>query len=272
MFDGRMPVFFVGHGNPMNALIENSFTDGWKTMVAGLPRPEAVLCVSAHWDTRGLRVNTVSHPETIHDFWGFPGELYRVSYPCPGSPHWAMKAAEAVTSASVREDPGRGLDHGTWAVLKWMYPGADVPVFQVSLDTSLSPRFHYDLGRQLSPLRDMGILLVGSGNMVHNLAMIDMTDGVSPYSWAAELDELLKQLISQRQHEELIEYDSLGPAAGLAIPTLEHYLPLLTVLGASSPGEPLEFFNEAIDLRSVSMTSLKIGGINRNSIGKKEQE
>ena len=228
-------------------------------MVRGIPRPEAVLCVSAHWYTRGVRVNTSPRPETIHDFLGFPRELYEVLYPCPGSPQWALEAARSVKIASVDTDEDRGLDHGTWAVLKWMYPEADIPVFQISLDTSMPAPFHYELGRQLAPLREGGVLLVGSGNMVHNLSEMDMTEGAPPYDWAVEFDAMLKELISDREHGELIRYEELGPSARLAIPTPEHYLPLLTVLGASDLSEPLEYYNESIDLRSVSMTSLKIG-------------
>jgi len=173
-----MPVFFVGHGNPMNAITENVYAPGWGTMVCEVPRPEAVLCISAHWDTRGVMVNTTSKPGTIHDFWGFPRELYEVVYPCPGSPQWALKTARFVKITSVKTDEDRGLDHGTWVVLKWMYPHADIPVFQISLDTSMPGSFHYELGRQLAPLRERGILLVGSGNVVHNLPMMDMGSGV----------------------------------------------------------------------------------------------
>jgi len=254
-----MPVMFVGHGNPMNAITDNSYVSGWRAMVKDVPRPEAVLCVSAHWNTRGLKVNTSPKPVTIHDFWGFPRELFQVSYPCPGSPEWSRKAVTAVTTTQVQEDAERGLDHGTWAVVKWMYPEADVPVFQMSLDTSRSPSFHYDLGRQLSPLREKGVLLIGSGNMVHNLAMMEMVDGSPPYDWAVEFDDLFKGFIKNGEHGRLINYQKLGPHSRLAIPTPEHYLPLLTVLGASNMGEHVEFYNPSIDLRSVSMTSVKIG-------------
>jgi 4,5-DOPA dioxygenase extradiol len=255
----RMPVLFVGHGNPMNAITDNRFSRGWEDMVHDIPLPEAVLCVSAHWDTRGVRVNTSDRPETIHDFWGFPWELYDVVYPCQGSSEWAFETASIVTIIAVETDPDRGLDHGTWAVVKWMYPEADVPVFQVSLDTSMPASFHYELGQQLAPLRDKGILLIGSGNMVHNLAMMEMTDGAPPYDWAAEFDALLKNLIWEKEHDRLADYSGLGAEARLAVPTPEHYLPLLTVLGASNTEEPQNFYNEEIDLRSVSMTSLKIG-------------
>ncbi len=254
-----MPVLFVGHGNPMNAISENVYTRGWETMVRGLPRPEAVLCLSAHWDTGGLRVNTSPRPETIHDFWGFPRQLYDVNYACPGSPKWARETASLVTMTNIMADGRRGLDHGTWAVIKWMYPDADIPVFQVSLDTSMPATFHYELGRQLVPLRNMGVLLVGSGNMVHNLSMMDMTEGAAPFDWALEFDNLLKEAIDSREHQRLIDYDTLGRSSRLSIPTPEHYLPLIAILGASDPTEPVGYFNEYIDLRSVSMTSLKIG-------------
>lgn len=256
----RMPVMFVGHGNPMNAITDNDFAPGWESMIDGVPRPRAVLCVSAHWDTRGVRVMTNPRPATIHDFWGFPRELYEVDYPCPGSPEWSGNTVTALKKVPVREDPDRGLDHGTWAVVKWMYPDADVPVFQVSLDTSRPASFHYDLGRWLAPLRDRGVLILGSGNMVHNLAMMEMTEGSRPYDWALEFDDLLVGLIRGREHDKLVDYNGLGPAARLAIPTPEHYLPLVTVLGASRMEEPLVFYNNSIDVRSVSMTSVKVGG------------
>ncbi len=254
-----MPVLFVGHGNPLNAIIDSPYSRGWKDMVRDVPRPEAVLCVSAHWDTRGVRVNTSQKPQTIHDFWGFPRELYEVMYPCPGSPDKALETARTVSMTPIETDAGRGLDHGTWAVVKWMYPDADVPVFQVSLDTSMPASFHYGLGRQLASLRDNGILLIGSGNIVHNLGVMDMTEGAPPYDWAVEFDAMLKERISDREYGELIRYEELGPSAHLAIPTPEHYLPLLAALGATDAEEHLEFYNENIDLRSVSMTSLKIG-------------
>ena len=254
-----MVVMFVGHGNPMNAITDNNYASGWRAMVKDVPRPEAILCVSAHWDTRGLRVNTSPKPETIHDFWGFPRELYEVVYPCPGAPDRAHETARLVTLTSVHADNLRGLDHGTWAVIKWMYPQADVPVFQISIDSSKPASFHYEIGRQLRPLRDRGVLVVGSGNMVHNLSVMDMTEGAPPYEWAVEYDRLINAYIMDGEHGKLIDYDNLGPSSHMAIPTPEHYLPLITVLGASDQGEPLEFYNEFIDLRSVSMTSLKIG-------------
>lgn len=259
MTPGKMPVLFVGHGNPMNAITENPYSMGWEEMVRDVPCPAAVLSISAHWDTRGLRVNTTPRPETIHDFWGFPRKLNEVNYPCPGSPDQAHETAGIVTFTEVQTDDLRGLDHGTWSVVKWMYPDADVPVFQMSLDTSRPASFFYELGRQLYPLRERGVLVVGSGNMVHNLSVMDMTEDAPPYDWAVEFDHLLKGLINDREHDELVEYGNLGPAARLAIPTPEHYLPLLTVLGASDLSEPVKYYNEGIDLRSVSMTSLKIG-------------
>jgi 4,5-DOPA dioxygenase extradiol len=254
-----MPALFVGHGNPMNAITNNPYSRGWEEMVRGIPRPKAILCISAHWDTSGLKVNTSARPDTIHDFWGFPRELYEVNYPCPGSPKWARETAGMVDISPVRTDDNRGLDHGTWAVVKWMYPDAGVPVFQVSIDTSMPASFHYGLGRQLASLRGNWILLIGSGNIVHNLGVMDMTEGALPYDWAVEMDQLLKSLINNREHGKLIDYETLGLSSRLAIPTPEHYLPLLTVLGASDPAESIEFSNESIDLRSISMTSLKIG-------------
>lgn len=254
-----MPVMFVGHGNPMNAILDNPFSRGWESMVSDVPQPEAVLCVSAHWESRGLLVNTNLRPETIHDFWGFPAQLYEVDYPCPGSPEWARQTAGLVNISPVRTDDNRGLDHGTWAVVKWMYPEADIPVFQLSIDTAMPASFHYELGQQLAPLRGRGVLVIGSGNMVHNLSVMDMAEGAPPYDWALEFNGLLKELIGDRKHGELVDYGTLGSFAQMAIPTPEHYLPLLTVLGASDQAEPLKYYNDFIDLRSVSMTSIKFG-------------
>lgn len=256
---GRMPVLFVGHGSPMNALGNNDYTRGWRSMVEDLPTPAAVLCVSAHWESEGTMVSTTNRPSTIHDFWGFPEELYRIAYSCPGSPASARKTEMTVRGTQVGEDPERGLDHGAWAVIRWMYPNADVPVFQLSLDRTRSPEFHYRLGQELASLRDMGILIIGSGNIVHNLALADMRAENEAYDWAEEFDSLVSNRIADGKHEDLIEYGTLGKSAQLSIPTNEHYLPLLYVLGAGTAGEPVAFTNSKVTVRSVSMTCVRIG-------------
>jgi len=255
----RLPVLFVGHGSPMNALGKNDYTRGWRSMVEDLPAPEAILCVSAHWESEGTLVSTTDRPSTIHDFWGFPEELYRIAYSCPGSPACAREIEKTVRNTHVGEDPERGLDHGAWAVIRWMYPDADVPVFQLSLDRTRPPDFHYRLGRELSSLRDRGVLIIGSGNIVHNLALADMGAEDEAYDWAEDFDSLVAASIRDGQHEDLIEYGKMGRAAQLAIPTNEHYLPLLYVLGAGNAREPIAFTNSKVTLRSVSMTCVRIG-------------
>ncbi|UCG37730.1 MAG: 4,5-DOPA dioxygenase extradiol [bacterium] len=255
----RLPALFVGHGSPMNALGDNEYARGWRSLVQDLPRPDAVLCVSAHWQTWGTGVSAAERPDTIHDFYGFPEELYRIRYPCPGAPDLAGEVAGAISSTSVSVDPDRGLDHGAWAVILHMYPEADVPVFQLSLDASRSPAFHYSLGRELAPLRDRGVMVVGSGNIVHNLHLADMSGDGDPYDWAVAFDSLARDLIDGGRHGRLVDYVSLGPAARMSIPTNEHYLPLLYVLALQREGEPVTYVNERIALRSVSMRSLRIG-------------
>lgn len=253
----KMPVLFVGHGNPMNALEDNAFSRAWKDVVQGLPRPRAILCISAHWETNGTRVTAMAKPRTIHDFQGFPPELYARQYPAPGAPEWAEITRKTLRGMRVEPDMDWGLDHGTWAVLCRMFPKADVPVFQLSLDRTQSPAYHYQLGRSLAPLREQGLLIVGSGNMVHNLGMMEWTD--QPLEWAVAFDAKLKDLILKRDHEALIRYEDLGPQAKLAIPTNEHYLPLLYALALQGKNEPLKFFAEGIALGSVSMRGVKIG-------------
>jgi len=256
----RMPVLFVGHGNPMNAIEETPFVAAWREEAARLPRPRAILCVSAHWETEGTFVTAMPHPRTIHDFYGFPGELYRVSYPAPGSPELAETVRGLVRSTAVRPDDtfSWGLDHGAWSVLRRMYPAADVPVVQLSLDRTLTPRGHYELARELLPLREQGVLIVGSGNLVHNLRMLQW-DADRPYPWAAEFDRLATELILAGEHDRLVAYTGLGEAARLAIPTNEHYLPLLYALALQAAGEEARFFAEGIVYGSISMRSLRIG-------------
>ena len=253
----RMPVLFVGHGSPMNAVEDNEFSRAWADIARNLPKPKVILCVSAHWETDGSRVTAMAKPKTIHDFSGFPANLNGMEYPAPGSPDWAEKTRQTIRTVTVKADQNWGLDHGTWAVLCRMFPKADVPVFQLSLDYSLSAQGHYDIGRELAPLRDQGVLIVGSGNMVHNLRLMEWGD--KPFDWATRFDEKLKKLIEDRDHKALIQYEKQGADAELAIPTNEHYLPLLYALALQSKDEKLSFFAEKVTLGSISMRGFRIG-------------
>ena len=253
----KMPVLFIGHGNPMNAIERNEFYRCWSELGRRLPRPKAVLCISAHWETRGVYVTATGKPETIHDFYGFPKALFDVQYPAPGDPRLAQRVVELVSSLKVTPDPGRGLDHGAWSVLMAMYPATDIPVVQLSLDTSQPGEFHYALARELAPLRDEGILILGSGNMVHNLRLFSFHDP-QPLPWATECDATLRDRILARKHELLMDYDTLGLNARLAVPTPEHYYPLLYPLALQKDAEPASFFNERV-ISALSMTSVLIG-------------
>lgn len=254
----RMPALFVGHGSPMNAIEDNPFRRGWEAVARGLPRPEAVLCVSAHWETRGVAVTASERPPTIHDFFGFPEALFAVRYPAPGSPALAGEIAGLVRGVRVGLDPERGLDHGAWSVLAAMFPDADVPVVQLSLDTRRPPEFHDALGRELAVLRDRGVLVLASGNMVHNLGRLDFREAGGA-DWADRFDRVLRERILARDHEALVRYEALGPDARLAVPTPEHYLPLLYALAVQEETEPAALFNAATVLGSISMTSVLIG-------------
>ena len=252
-----MPALFVGHGSPMNALEDNAFTRAWRAVAAALPRPRAVLCVSAHWETDGPRVTAQLQPRTIHDFYGFPPELFRVQYPAPGAQALAERVVALGAAHGAARDTGWGIDHGAWSVLIRMYPEADVPVVQLSLDTGLSPAEHFALARALRPLRDEGVLLLGSGNIVHNLRLIRWEDVA--YDWATEFDSKVAQRIERQDDAALVDYRSLGPGAALAVPTDEHYLPLLYVLAQRDPAEKITFFAEGVTLGSISMRSVRIG-------------
>jgi len=254
----RMPVLFVGHGNPMNAIEPNEFHRGWQELARQLPRPRAVLCVSAHWETRGVYVTATPTPETIHDFYGFPKALFDLQYRAPGDPALARRVAGLNSGERIRLDPGRGLDHGAWSVLVAMYPAADVPVVQLSLDTGRPGSFHYRIAGELAPLRDEGVLILASGNMVHNLSLFSFHDP-EPLPWALACDAEIRRRILAREHQTLIDYDTLGPHARLAVPTPEHYLPLLYALALQQEGEPAGFFNSRV-LGSISMTSVLIRG------------
>jgi len=253
----RMPVLFVGHGNPMNAIELNAFHQSWVKLGQTLPRPKAVLCISAHWETDGVAVTAAPRPETIHDFYGFPRALFEVQYPAPGDPVLAQRTAELLTGYDVRLDAERGLDHGAWSVLAPMYPEADVPVVQLSLDSRKPGQFHYTLGKALAPLRDEGVLILASGNIVHNLRLLNYRDPTPP-AWAQEADEEIRRRIEAHDHDALVDYATLGTAARQGIPTNEHYLPLLYALALQADEDALHFFNTAV-WGSISMTSVVLG-------------
>jgi 4,5-DOPA dioxygenase extradiol len=255
---GPMPVLFVGHGNPMNAITDNEFSRGWREAGKSLPAPSAILCISAHWETRGTFVTAMEKPPTIHDFGGFPAPLYEVEYPAPGSPDLAQETKRTVRKADVGLDYEWGLDHGCWSVLRHLCPGSDVPVIELSLDRTKPPRWHYDLARELAPLRRRGVLITGSGNMVHNLQMIDW-EAVEGFDWAREANDQLKKMIAGNERESLINYGALSREVQMGIPTAEHYLPLLYTLGLRDDAEPVSFFNDTTELGAISMTSLRIG-------------
>ena len=252
----KMPVLFVGHGNPMNAIEDNAFSRAWAEVGQALPRPQAILCVSAHWETPGTLVTAMDRPRTIHDFGGFPRALYEKLYPAPGSPELAQLVKGTVAGASVGLDQTWGLDHGAWSVLCRMYPKADIPVVQLSLDYSQQPAYHYALGQELRALRRKGVLIVGSGNIVHNLRLMVWQE--QAYDWAIEFDQTIKDLILSGNHQPIVHYEALGRAAQLSIPTNEHYLPLLYVLGAQEPGEQARFFAERVTMGSISMRGVWI--------------
>lgn len=254
-----MPALFAGHGNPMYAIEENPYRREWERLGSSLPRPEAVLCVSAHWESEGLRVTGSAAPETIHDFFGFPQPLFDVRYPAPGSPELAGLLAGELSDLEITIDPERGLDHGAWSVLKGMYPDADVPVVQLSLDHRQPPQWHYDLGRRLAFLRRRGVLLLGSGNIVHNLREV-VWRGEARHDWALEFDAAIGDAIMRGDDEAVIDYVRFGAAARLSVPTREHYLPLLYVLAMRTAADELSFFSDAVEMGSLSMRSLLLSG------------
>ena len=254
----RIPVLFIGHGSPMNAIEETPFTAIWREIAVTIPRPKAILCVSAHWETDGTKVTAMPSSRTIHDFYGFPDELFQIQYPAPGAPALADRVVELLGSAEVKLDESWGLDHGSWSVLRRMYPEADIPVLQLSLDRKKSPHEQVAMAKQLLPLRDEGVLIIGSGNIVHNLSLIRWHDN-TPYPWAFEFNALATGLIIAGETDRLTDYPSLGEAARLSIPTNEHYLPLLYALALRTPEDPVSFFADQVVLGSLSMQSVRIG-------------
>ncbi|HEY6243425.1 MAG TPA: 4,5-DOPA dioxygenase extradiol [Pyrinomonadaceae bacterium] len=255
-----MPAVFFGHGNPMNALEKNEYTVGWARIGRLLPRPKAIVCVSAHWYFPATAVTTVTQPRTIHDFGGFPRELYEVKYPAPGHPELANRVKDLLAPISVGLDTGWGLDHGTWSVLCHVFPEADVPVIQLSIDETQPAEFHYESAKQLSSLRDEGVLIMGSGNLVHNLhAYAWGRQQVEPLDWAMRFEARARELLLAGDHDPLIAYETLGRDAILSIPTPDHYLPLLYVIAQMREGEQISFPVEGFDGGSVSMLSVQLG-------------
>jgi len=255
-----MPALFFGHGNPMNALQDNAWTRAWREIGAGIPRPRAVLAISAHWYVPGTAVTANERPRTIHDFGGFPPELFAVRYPAPGDPALAERVADLLSPLPVRRDTGWGLDHGTWSVLRHVFPEADVPVAQLSIDESQEPEFHYELGKLLAPLRDEGVLLIGSGNLVHNLhAYAWGRHPAAPFDWAVRFEEETRVRIVAGDVGPLLDYESLGNDARLSVPTPEHFLPLLYILALRRPGEAVNFPVEGVDGGSISMLTVRLG-------------
>jgi 4,5-DOPA dioxygenase extradiol len=257
----KMPVLFLGHGSPMNAIEENEFTEGWKSIGKTIPKPAAVLCISAHWETRGTFVTSMEKPKTIHDFGGFPEELYEVQYPAPGNPDLAMEIKNLVTNTQIELDEKWGLDHGCWSVVRHLYPNADIPVIQMSMDYYMSAQQHYDLANELAIFRNKGILIIGSGNMVHNLGLVDWNklNDTYGFEWAIEAGEKMKKYILSSDHEQLINYRSQGRAFDLAIPTPDHYLPLLYTMALQDKEDTVYIFNDKPVGGSLTMTSVRIG-------------
>lgn len=257
--DVAMPVLFMGHGSPMNALEDNEFTQAWQSTAGKLQKPKAILCISAHWETRGTFVTAMEKPKTIHDFGGFPKALFDVEYPAPGSPELARETADLVKKTTVELDHSWGFDHGSWSVIARMFPNADIPMIQLSLDRFQTPQWHYELAQELAVLRKKGVLIVGSGNMVHNLRMLSWQNPEATYDWAEEAHEKFKSLILKGDHQSLIKYDSLGKSAALSIPTPEHYLPLLYVLGMQKGEDSVRLFNDKTVMGSIAMTCVQVG-------------
>lgn len=257
----KMPVLFLGHGSPMNAIEENEFVQGFKNIANEISKPKAILCISAHWETKGTFITAMQNPPTIHDFSGFPKELFEVQYPASGNPELAKQTKELITKTEVGLDENWGLDHGTWSVVKHLYPKADVPIIQLSLDYTQNPQFHYDLAKQLKPLRERGVLIIGSGNIVHNLGKVEWRrlNETFGYDWAIEANEKIKKYILDGNHKDLINFRSQGKAFDLAIPTPEHFLPLLYALALKENIDPVKIFNDKPVAGALTMTSFKIG-------------
>jgi len=255
----KMPALFIGHGSPMNALYDNSFTRHLNALGKSLPeKPKAILVVSAHWLTKDTHVLVSSKPRTIHDFGGFPKELFDMEYPAPGAPDIAKETKNMINSTKVIEDSAWGLDHGAWTILKHLFPDADVPVFQLSIDYAKAPEYHYNLAQELKALRKKGVLIIGSGNIVHNLYNIDFDTNAKPFEWAVEFDSIVKSKLEHRQFADLMNYTNLGKSAMMAVPTNDHYLPMFYTLGLSDKDEELKFTFEEIQNGSISMRCFEL--------------
>jgi len=255
-----MPAIFFGHGNPMNALYRNAWTEGWAEIGRGIPRPKAILCISAHWYIPTLAVTAMQQPRTIHDFGGFPRELFEFEYPAPGSPELATRVVELLDEEVYSDERQWGLDHGTWSVFCHVFPDADVPIVQLSIDETKPAGWHYQLAKRLAPLRDEGVLIAGSGNLIHNLHTYAWgKHDVEPFEWALRFEETARRLMITGEHEPLINYESLGKDALLSAPTSDHYLPLLYVLAQRRDDDDVSFPVEGFDGGSISMTTVQIG-------------
>ena len=259
-FTQKMPVLFLGHGSPMNAIEENEFVVNFRRMGKEVTRPKVILCISAHWETKGTKVTAMQNPPTIHDFGGFPQALFDVQYPAPGSPELAQITKEVITKTDVELDTHWGLDHGAWSVIRHMYPDADVPVIQLSLDYTKPPKYHYELAQQLETLRHKGVLIVGSGNVVHNLRKVkwDKLNDIYAWDWAVEANDKMKSFIMDGDHQALIDYGKQGSSFALSIPTPEHYLPLIYILGLMDKKESIDLFNDTTVGGSIGMLSVRI--------------
>ncbi len=254
-----MPALFIGHGSPMNIILDNDYTQHLQKLGKELPRPKAILVISAHWLTDRTYVSSSPHPETIYDFYGFPDELYKLTYPCKGSPELANEIITSLKHYDIKADDQYGLDHASWAVLKHLYPDADIPVIEMSLDIRKSFQYHFNLGKELAFLREQDILIIGSGNLVHNLRNVDFNDNALPFEWAKEADEIFKKLLMEKEFSKLIYPDSLGASVKLAIPTAEHYIPMIYIIGMQSEKDKLSFTYEGIQNGSMSMRSFMVG-------------
>jgi 4,5-DOPA dioxygenase extradiol len=250
----KIPAVFIGHGSPMNAIEDNEFTQNWRGLSKRIPRPEAILAVSAHWYTKGTKILNEMKPKTIHDMYGFPRELYEINYDSPGSPELAAKVKNLIKRESVY-DNSWGIDHGTWSVLVHMYPERDIPVIQLSIDATASPEEHYQIGKELKELREQGVLLLASGNIVHNLGAVDFSMENEGYEWAYEFDNLIKRDIINKNFNSVINYKTLGKTAGMAVPTPDHFYPILYILGSAYEEDKISVYNDKCVLGSLSMTS-----------------
>jgi len=255
----RMPTLFVGHGSPMNTIEENEFTQGWREIAASVPKPNAILCVSAHWYVPSTMVTSMERPKTIHDFYGFPPELYQQQYPAPGAPDLAAKVSSSLTEYSIGHDISWGFDHGTWSVLKKMYPEADVPTIQLSIDYSKQPQYHFELGRKLSYLRDEGVLIIGSGNLVHNLRAVVWNSEDYVLDWAQQFEESITKSIFNDNESVFVNFKNMSDLASKAHPSIDHYLPLLYAIGAGGLKDEPDVYNKKIIHGSISMTCFKFG-------------